>query len=93
MSRLLKLAWICQVITVDRFHIMKVVNEELDATRINLKKAAESLTDITAKVQLKTTLHPRKYALLKSEDDLTSKQQLKLEAIQQVSPILVQMHS
>jgi len=39
-------------ITVDRFH-MKVVNEELDAARRDVKKTTESLSD-AAKVQLKT---------------------------------------
>jgi len=42
-------------ITVDRFHVMKVVNEELDAAR--REKTTESLSDATAKVQLKTALH------------------------------------
>jgi len=45
------------------------------------------LSDATAKVQLKTALHQSKYVLLKSENDLTQEQQLKLE-IQQVSPLL-----
>lgn len=80
------------VITVDRFHVMKVVNEELELARINIKKAAESL-DTTAKKQLKATLHQSKYVLLKSKDDLTPEQQLKLEAIPQVSPLLARMHS
>jgi len=73
-------------ITVDRFHVMKVVNEELDAARRDVK-TTESLSDATAKVQLKTALHQSKYVLLKSENDLTQEQQLKLEAIQQVSPL------
>jgi len=59
------------VITVDRFHVMKVVNEELDAARRDVKKAAESLSDTTAKVQLKTTLHQSKYVLLKQKKNLT----------------------
>jgi len=67
-------------ITVDRFHVMKVVNEELDAARRDVK-TTESLSDATAKVQLKTALHQSKYVLLKSENDLTQEQQLKLEAI------------
>jgi len=65
-------------ITVDRFHVMKVVNEELDAARRDVK-TTESLSDATAKVQLKTA--QSKYVLLKSENDLTQEQQLKLEAI------------
>jgi transposase len=80
------------VITVDRFHVMKVVNEELDAARRDVKKTVESLSDATAKAQLKAALNQSKYILLKSENDLTQEQQLKLEAIQQVSP-LARMHS
>jgi len=67
--------------------------EELDAARRDVKKTTESLSDATAKVQLKTALHQSKYVLLKSENDLTQEQQLKLEAIQQVSPLLARMHS
>jgi len=40
------------LITVDRFHVMKVVNEELDAARRDVK-STESLSDATAKVNLK----------------------------------------
>lgn len=79
-------------ITVDRFHVMKLVNEELDLARRNIRKAAESLSEPTAKAKLKATLHQSKYILLKPEDDLTQQQQLKLEAIQQASPYLARMH-
>jgi len=79
-------------ITVDRFHVMKVVNEELDAARRDVKKP-QNHCQIYSKVQLKTALHQSKYVLLKSENDLTQEQQLKLEAIQQVSPLLARMHS
>lgn len=80
-------------ITVDRFHVMKVVNQELDTARKDIKKTVESLSDATAKAQLKAALHQSKYVLLKSENDLTQEQQLKLAAIQQVSPLLARMHS
>jgi transposase len=80
------------VITVDRFHVMKVVNEELDAARRDAKKAAESLSD-TAATQLKATLHQSKYVLLKSEENLTPEQQLKLEALRKIAPCLGRMHS
>ncbi len=56
-------------ITVDRFHVMKLVNEELDLARRNIRKAAESLSEPTAKAKLKATLHQSKYVLLKPEDD------------------------
>ena len=57
-------------ITVDRFHMMKVVNEELDLARRELKKAAESLSDLSEKTQIKAALYQSKYGLLKSQDDL-----------------------
>lgn len=75
------------VITVDRFHVMKVVNEELDAARRDVKKAAESLSDAAAN-QLKATLHQSKYVFLKAEENFTPEQQLKLEALRKVAPCL-----
>lgn len=80
-------------ITVDRFHVMKVVNAELDLARRELKKAAESLSDSSERTQIKAALCQSKYVLLKSQDDLNQAQQLKLKAIQQVSPLLARMHS
>lgn len=35
------------VITIDRFHVMTLVNQELDAVRKNTNKAAESLSNVT----------------------------------------------
>jgi len=54
---------------------------------VEMSKATESLSDTTA-ANSKATLHQSKYVLLKSENDLTQEQQLKLEAIQQVAPCL-----
>lgn len=79
-------------ITVDRFHVMKLVNEELDLARRNIRKGAESLSEPIAKAKLKATLHQSKYVLLKPENDLTQQQQLKLEARPKASPYLVRMH-
>ncbi len=80
-------------ITIDRFHVMKLVNQELDAARRNTKKAAESLSNATEKARLTAALHQTKYVLLKSEEDLTQEQQLKLEYLRKVSPLLARMHS
>ncbi|MDV2993593.1 MAG: hypothetical protein N4J56_003247 [Chroococcidiopsis sp. SAG 2025] len=76
------------VITIDKFHVMKLVNQELDVARRNTKKAAESLSDVTEKTRLKATLHQTKYVLIKSEEDLTQEEQLKLESLRQVSSLL-----
>jgi len=71
---------------------MKVVNEELDAARRDVKKPQNHCQMLQQKSNLKQ-LYTSKYVLLKSENDLTQEQQLKLEAIQQVSPLLARMHS
>lgn len=81
------------IISVDRFHVMKMVNQELDAAQKYLKKAAESLSDATVKAQLKAPLHHSKYVLLKPRNDLTPEQQSQLEALRQVAPCLVRMHA
>ena len=81
------------VITIDRFHVMKLVNQELDTARRNTKKAAELLSNVAEKARLKAILHQTKYVLLKSEADLTQEGQLKLESLRKVSPLLTRMHS
>jgi len=70
---------------------MKVVNEDL-MLLVEIKKP-QNHCQMLQQSQLKTALHQSKYVLLKSENDLTQEQQLKLEAIQQVSPLLARMHS
>jgi len=52
---------------------------------VEMSKNHRIIVRCYSKVQLKTALHQSKYVLLKSENDLTQEQQLKLEAIQQVS--------
>ena len=79
-------------ITVDRFHVMKLVNQELDQARRAVNKAVENLPHETEKAQVKASLHHSKYVLLKSEADLTQEQRFKLESLQQVSPTLKRMH-
>jgi len=58
---------------------------------VEMSKNHRIIVRSTAKSNLKQ--HQSKYVLLKSENDLTQEQQLKLEAIQQVSPLLARMHS
>jgi len=72
------------LILQDRFHVMKVVNEELDAARRDVKKPQNHCQMLQQKSNLKQ-LYTK--VSMKSENDLTQEQQLKLEAIQQVSPL------
>jgi len=79
-------------VTADRFHVMKQVNDELDAARKLEKSAAKQLTDEEQKKEILTGINKSKYALLKNEDNLTVKQKEKLEMVHKVSPILEKMH-
>ncbi len=79
-------------VTADRFHVMKQVNEELDAARKSEKNAAKQLTDEENKNEILAGINKSKYALLKNEDNLTIKQKEKLEMVQKVSPNLEKMH-
>jgi transposase len=80
-------------ITADRFHVMKQVNDELDAMRKSEKKAAMSLDDKSEKDRILAGLNKSKYSLIKNENSLDEKQKERLNCVQQVSPTLAKMHA
>ncbi|AFZ58998.1 transposase IS204/IS1001/IS1096/IS1165 family protein [Anabaena cylindrica PCC 7122] len=55
-------------ITADRFHVMKQVNDELDAMRKSEKKAAMSLDNKSEQDRILAGLNKSKYSLIKNED-------------------------
>jgi transposase len=61
-------------VTADRFHVMKQVNDELDAMRKAEKKAAMSLENKSEKDRILEGLSKSKYSLIKNEDSLNEKQ-------------------
>ena len=79
-------------ITADRFHVMKQVNDELDAMRKSEKRAAMSLEDKSEKDRILEGLNKSKYSFIKNEDSLNEKQKEKLKSAQDASPILAKMH-
>jgi transposase len=79
-------------IVADRFHVMKLVNAELDRARNAQKKAINEIKDDVQKKELQAVLKDSKYAVLKSEDNLTEKQKVKLKEVKQTFPNLAQMH-
>lgn len=79
------------VITVDRFHVTKMLNEELNRGRIAQKKTAEDLI-ITEREKLLKSMKGCKYILLKREEDLREEQKEKLEIIKEASVTLKIMH-
>lgn len=79
-------------VVADRFHVMKIVNQDLDTARKTIRKANEENPDEDEKSRIKAALKQSKYALLKPEDKLTEKQKIKLEEIREVVPELANLH-
>ena len=79
-------------IVADRFHVMKLVNQELNRARNAEKTAINELEDEAKKAELQAVLKKSKYAILKPEENLTEKQEMKLEEIKQAFPKLAKMH-
>jgi len=80
-------------ITADRFHVMKQVNDELDAMRKSEKKAAMNLDNKLERERILAGLNKSKYSLIKNEDSLNEQQQERLNNVLEVSPILAKMHA
>ena len=78
-------------VTADRFHVMKQVNNELDAARKTQKKEAVQLKNQSEQERVLAGLTSSKYSLLKNEDNLTETQKDKLKSVKDVSPTLSKM--
>ncbi|NEO74582.1 MAG: transposase, partial [Moorea sp. SIO3H5] len=68
------------------------MNDALNDARISEKKRVKDIEDETEKKRLDDILKSSKYALLKSEEDLTDKQKDKLEEVKEAFPLLAKMH-
>jgi transposase len=79
------------IITADRFHVMKLINEELNSARIQQKKTAEAI-EAKERAKLFGSLKGSKYILLKTEESLSEKQKEKLSILKEASPYLGRMH-
>lgn len=79
-------------VTVDRFHVTKMIHEELNQARISQKQTAQSLS-LPERTQLFDGLKGSKYILLKSEYKLSEKQKEKLVKAKEASPLVGIMHS
>ena len=79
-------------IVADRFHVMKLVNQDLNRARNAFIRQPtnlpEGITEETAQAAMKNS----KYALLKPEENLTETQTEKLNEVKAVSPTLAKMH-
>ena len=79
-------------IVADRFHVMKVVNQELNQARNAFKREPTDLPDGVSVDEAKAALKNSKYALLKPNANLTETQVSKLAEVKAASPKLAQMH-
>lgn len=79
-------------VTVDRFHLTKIVHEELNSARIAEKKIASEL-NVSEREKIFKSLKGNKFTILKAENKLTEKQKDKLEQIREASPLIAIMHS
>jgi transposase len=79
------------VITADRFHVTKILHQELNQGRIEQKKTAESL-EAKPREKLFSTFKGGKYILLKKEKDLNDKQKQKLSDMKNASATIEVMH-
>ncbi len=78
-------------VVVDKFHVMKQINQELDEQRKAEKRAVEAQKNKKQKAEKEAKLEVlkrSKYSLLKNEKDLTETQKIKLEAIKETLPNL-----
>ncbi len=79
-------------LVADRFHVMKLVNQELNQTRNRVLRHPTELPEGLTLEQFQAILKPSKYALLKPEESLTDKQLAQLAEVKAVSPLLATMH-
>lgn len=79
-------------IVADRFHVAKLLGDELNRARNQEKRAVNKIEDKAEQEKLEAVLSNSKYALLKPEKNLTEKQKLKLDEIKKALPRLAKMH-
>ena len=79
-------------IVADRFHVMKQINEELDARRKTEKRQAERLKNKKEREQKLQGIKNSKYPLLKKKEKLNETEKEKLKEVEKVNPDLMQMY-
>ncbi len=79
-------------VVADRFHVMKLVNEELDPERKSVKRTIKKVKKKAERERLTKVITNSKYCLLKNEKDLNDEPREKLEEVKKVFPELADMH-
>ena len=86
-------------VVADRFHVMVQVNQELDTQRkreirevIDLTKTSKLSKKAAEFQEILEGINDSKYSLLKNEDNLNDKQNIKLMSVKKLCPNLAKMH-
>ena len=79
-------------VVADRFHVMKLVNDELDTERKAGKRKVKKVKNKAKRERLSLVITNSKYSLLKNEKDLNDEQKEKLKQVKKVFPELGDMH-
>lgn len=79
-------------IVADRFHVMKLVNQEFNQARNAFIRQPTDLPEGITVEAAKAAMKNSKYALLKPAEKLTDTQKETLAQVKAVSPKLIQMH-
>ncbi|MEG4447213.1 transposase [Microcoleus sp. AT9_B5] len=80
-------------VVADRFHVMVQVNKELDTQRkrekrqvIDLNKKSKSGKKVAEHQEILEGINDSKYSLLKNQENLNEKQNIKLMSVKKVCP-------
>lgn len=79
-------------VVADRFHVMKQINQELDARRKQEKRAAEKIKNRQERAERLAGLTHSKYPLLKTKQNLNEEEKAKIDSLQRIAPHLGEMY-
>ncbi|PLZ86461.1 ISL3 family transposase, partial [Fischerella thermalis CCMEE 5196] len=79
-------------VVADRFHVMKQINQELDARRKQEKRAADKIKNRQEREKKLAGLTHSKYPLLKKKECLSDEEQAQINLLQKVAPELGAMY-
>jgi transposase len=79
-------------VVADRFHVMKQINQELDARRKQEKRAAEKIKNRQKREERLAGLTHSKYPLLKKKQSLNDEEKTKIDSLQIIAPHLGEMY-
>lgn len=80
-------------VIADRFHVMNLLNKELDEARRQEKNQLEKIKSKSKREKMKAAISKSKYALLKNQKELSETQEEKLTIVLKSFPRLAEKHA